>query len=68
MEGVGRAMDQEAGYNGCKLLYIKSINNKVLYNTENYLHYPMINHNEKNIKKEYICTHKYIHVYTYMCM
>ena len=67
MEGVGGAMDWEVGYNRCKLLYIKWIINKDLYSTENYLQYPMINHNEKNIKK-YICTHKYIYVYTYMCM
>ena len=32
----------------CKLLYIDWINNKfLLYSTENYIQYPMINHNRK---------------------
>ena len=47
-EGVGRGMEWEFGISRCKLLYIGWINNKVLlYNTENYFQYPMINHNEK---------------------
>ena len=51
LEGAGGGMDWEVGDNRCKLLYIKWINNKVLLcsTIENYLQYPMINHNEKNI-------------------
>ena len=34
-----------------KLLHIKQINNKVLlYSTENYIQYPVINHNAKEKK------------------
>ena len=45
-----------------KLLYIEWINNKVLlYSTENYIQYPIINHNGKEyLKKE--C------VYIYVCV
>ena len=33
----------------------KRINNKVLlYSTENYIQYPIINHNEKEYEKEYV--------------
>ena len=47
-EGVGGGMDQEFGVSRCKLLYIGQINNKVLlYSTENYIQYPIINHNGK---------------------
>ena len=36
-------------------IYIKWINNMVLlYNTENHIQYPMISHNGKEYKKEYI--------------
>ena len=42
-------MEREVGVGGCKLLYIEWINNKVLLqSTEDYILYPMINHNEKN--------------------
>ena len=45
-EGVVGGMDWEVGVSRCKLLYIEWINNKVLlYSTENYIQYPMINHN-----------------------
>ena len=45
VEGV---MMWEAGVGRCKLLYIEWINNKILlYSTENYIQYPMINHNGK---------------------
>ena len=38
-----------------KLLYIEWINNKdLLFNTVNYIRYPMINHNGKEYEKEYI--------------
>ena len=39
----------------CKLLYIVWINNKILlYNTGNYIQYPVINLMEKNMKYVYI--------------
>ena len=47
-ERVGRGMEWEVGVSRCKLSYIEWINNKVLlYSTENYIQYPMINHNGK---------------------
>ena len=47
-EGVGGGMEWEFGVSRCKLLYVGWINNKVLlYSTENYIRYPMINHNGK---------------------
>ena len=43
-------MDWEFEISRCKLLYIEWINSKVLlYNTENYIQYSIINHNEKRI-------------------
>ena len=50
-------MEWEVGVSRCKLLYIEWINNKVLlYSTENYIQYPMINHNGKEYKKRmHIC-------------
>ena len=55
-EGVGRGTEWEVGVRRCKLLYIEWTNNKVLlYSTENYIQYPMRNHNGKEFfKKEYI--------------
>ena len=51
----GERKDQEFGISRCKLLYIGWINNKVLlYSTGNYVQYPVINHNLKEYKKEYI--------------
>ena len=47
-EGV----DCESGMSGCKLLYTRWINNRVLSHTENYIQYPVINHNGKEYKKE----------------
>ena len=42
----------EVGISRCKLLYTEWINDKVLlYSTENYIQYPMINHNGKNCFK-----------------
>ena len=55
--GEGRGgMEWEAGVSRCKLLYVEWINNKVLLcSTENYIQYPMINHNGKEyFKKECI--------------
>ena len=45
-EGVGGGMEWEVRVSRCKLLYTEWINNTVLlYSTENYIQYPMINHN-----------------------
>ena len=57
---VGRGgMDWKFGVSRCKLvlIYIEWINNKVLiYSTGNYIQYPMINHNGKELKKkECVC-------------
>ena len=66
-EGGGEGMDWESEVSGCKLLYIKWINNKVLlYSTGNYIQYPVINHNGKEYKKECVCAYTYIYVYIYM--
>ena len=56
-EGVGGGMEWEVEVSRCKLLYIEWINNKVLlYNTGNYIQYPMRNHNGKEyFKKKYVC-------------
>ena len=41
------------GANRYKLLHIEWINNKViLYSTENYIQYPIINHHGKEYEKE----------------
>ena len=51
--GGWRGMDREFGISRCKQLYIEWVNNKVLlYSTENYIQYPVINHNEKEYKKK----------------
>ena len=53
-------MEWEAGISRCQVLYTEWINNKVLlYSTENYIQYPVINHNGKEYKKERI----YIYIY-----
>ena len=47
-EGGGGGMESEIGVSRCKLLYMEWINNKVLlYSTQNYIQYPMINLNGK---------------------
>ena len=54
-------MDWEFEINRGKLLYRECINNKVLlYSTENYIQYPVINHNGKEYGKKwiiYMCVH-----------
>ena len=46
--GFQGGMDSELGVSRCKLLYTEWINNKVLpYSIENYIQYPVINHNGK---------------------
>ena len=43
---AGRAWEGCSGrFSRCKLLYIEWINKVLLYSTENYIQYPMINHN-----------------------
>ena len=55
-----RGIDLEFGTSRCKLLHIECINNKVLlYSMENYVQYPVINHNGKEYKKN---------VYMYICV
>ena len=39
---------------GCQLLCIECMNSKVLYSTGNYIQYPVIKYNGKNMKKN-IC-------------
>ena len=57
-KGVGEGMECKGGVSRCKLLYREWINNKnLLYSTQNYIQYPMIEH----IRKEYknvICISK----------
>ena len=57
---VARGEGEEVGWTGslglgdANYLYIEWINNKVLlYSTENYIQYPLINHNGKEYGKEY---------------
>ena len=51
-DGAGEWMVWEGRVCKWGLLYRERINNKVLlYSTGNHIQYPMINHNEKNIKK-----------------
>ena len=53
-EEFGGGIECEVGVSRCKLLYMEWINNKLLlYSTEDYIQYPMKNHNGKeNFKKE----------------
>ena len=53
-EGDGGGKDWEFGISRCKLLYVEWINKVPLYSTENYIQYPVINHNGKEYEKEYI--------------
>ena len=55
-KGKGRGINQELGINRYTLLYIKYINKDLLYSTGNYIQYPVINHNGKNMKKN-MCTY-----------
>ena len=61
-------MEWGYGVSTWKLLYGGQINNKVLlYSTENYIQYPMIDHHGKNIKKNvYVCM--FIYIYMYVCI
>ena len=52
-EGVAGGMEWEPGVSRCKLLYMWIKNKILLYSTENYIQYTMINHD----RKEHICTY-----------
>ena len=53
--GAVRGKDWEFGMSRCKLLFIGWINNKVLlYNTGNYIQYPVINCHGEEYEKEYV--------------
>ena len=55
----GEWIDCEFGISICKLLHIECINNKVLlYNTGNYIQYPVVNHDGKEYEKE--CIYMYV--------
>ena len=48
----------------CKLLYIERIESKaLLYSTDNYIRYPMINHSGKEYLEKALCVYIYIHIY-----
>ena len=52
-EEVGGDIEWEVRINRCKLLYIEWINNKVLlYSTENYIQYSIINHKGREFQKK----------------
>ena len=51
-EGAGGEMELEFEVSRCKLAYIGWINNKVqLYNTKDYIQYPVINYNGKEYER-----------------
>ena len=52
-EGVRGGMEWGIGVSRCELLYIEWINKVLLYSTENYIQYPMINHNGKEYERMY---------------
>ena len=57
-DGGRRWMEWEVGVKRRKVLYINWINKILLYSTENYIQYPMINHNGKEyFEKECICVY-----------
>ena len=58
-------MDWEFEISRCELLNVEWINKKaLLYNTGNYIQYPVINHNGKEYEKE--CVYIYIYIYIYI--
>ena len=58
-------MEREFGSSKHKLLYTEWINNKVPCITQNYIQYPMMNH---NIFKIYIYICICVYIYMYMCI
>ena len=62
-------MEWEIGVSRCKLVYMEWISNKILlYSTENYIQYPMINHNGKEYFKKEYNIYIHTHIYTYICI
>ena len=58
-KGVRGRTAWESGVNRCKLLHLGWIDNKILLHiTGNYIQYPVINHEGKNMKKNV-----YIYIY-----
>ena len=52
VRGGRRGLDWVFGISRRKLLYMEWINNKILlYSIENYIQYPIINHNGKEYEK-----------------
>ena len=66
-KGGGERINQEFGINRYTLLYIKQINNKdLLYNTGNYIQFPIITYSGKESEKEYMYgIHRYIYTHIY---
>ena len=61
-------MGMRGGVSGCKLLCTEWVNNKVLlYSAENYIQYPMINHNGQEYKSN-VCVYIYICVCVCVCV
>ena len=52
-------MDREFGVNRYKLLYVKWVNKVLLCGTRDYIQYPVINCNGKNMKKN-VCMYNRI--------
>ena len=50
-------MDWEFGVSRCKLLHLEWINKVLLYSTRDYIEHPVINHDEKEYKRE--CIYEY---------
>ena len=51
-EGAAGVVEWEVGGSKWKLLYMEYMDNKdFLYNTENYIQYPMINYNVQEYKR-----------------
>ena len=63
-EQIGRRTKEEFGFSRCRLFYIEWINNNIHCIAENYIQYPMINHNGK----EYLKKNIYIYIYIYIYM
>ena len=62
-------IDWEFGVSICKPVYIEWINNKAqLCSMRNYIQYPVINHNGKECKEEFILKNLYLYQRIYMCI
>ena len=61
-EGAGGGKEREFGIGRCELLCLKQVDSWVLlYSIENYVWYPVIEHNGKEYKKLYIYMYKLNH-------